>query len=104
MPGLQQAIHNGARQSWESPTHARSTIEVRLQGRRTLTETHTQRKAYLTERLQGVGREQRDKLLRVMATQIFKANIHVRMHAPQASPHSRSVSKIDLIKYDRFIA
>ena len=52
MPGLQQAIYNGARQSWESPTHSSSTIEVRLQGRRTLTETHTQRKAYLTEGLQ----------------------------------------------------
>jgi hypothetical protein len=51
MPGLQQAIHNGARQSWESPTHAGGTIEVRLQGRRTLTETHTHRKTYLTERL-----------------------------------------------------
>ena len=49
MPGLQQAIHNGARQSWESPTHASGTIEVRLQGRRTLTETHTQRKAHLTD-------------------------------------------------------
>jgi hypothetical protein len=52
MPGLQQGIHNTARQSWESPTHASGTIEVRLQGRRTLTETHTQRKAYLTEGLQ----------------------------------------------------
>ena len=52
MPGLQQAIHNRARQSWESPTHASGTIEVRLQGRRTLTKTHTQRKAYLTEGLQ----------------------------------------------------
>jgi len=52
IPGLQQAIHNRARQSWESPTHASGTIEVRLQGRRTLTETHTRRKAYLTEGLQ----------------------------------------------------
>jgi hypothetical protein len=52
IPGLQQAIHNRARQSWERPTHASGTIEVRLQGRRTLTETHTQRKAYLTEGLQ----------------------------------------------------
>jgi phage gp46-like protein len=104
MPGPQQAIHNGARQSWESPTHARSTIEVRLQGRRTLTETHTQRKAYLTEGLQCVCREKRDKLLVVMVTQIFKANIHIRVHAPQAGPYGRSVSKIDLIKYDSFIA
>src|SRR4029450_1307015 len=52
MPGLQQGIHTRARQSWETPTHASGTIEVRLQGRRTLTETHPQRKAYLTERLQ----------------------------------------------------
>src|SRR5215467_9863944 len=52
MPGLQQAVHNDARQSWERPTHASGTIEVRLQRRRTLMETHTQRKAYLTERLQ----------------------------------------------------
>src|SRR5262245_18607572 len=52
IPGTQQAIHNKARQSWERPTHASGTIEGRLQGRRTLPETHSQRKAYLTEGLQ----------------------------------------------------
>ena len=52
IPGLQQAIDNGTRQPWESPTHASGTIEVRLQGRRPLTETHAQRKAYLTQGLQ----------------------------------------------------
>jgi len=37
--GLQQAVYNRARQSWKRPTHASGTIEVRLQGRCTLTET-----------------------------------------------------------------
>jgi len=39
-----------------------------------------------------------------MVTQIFKTNIHIRMYASQAGPHGRSVGKIDLIKYDSFIA
>ena len=42
IPGVQQAIDSGTRQPWESPTHAGGTIEVRLQGRRPLTETHAQ--------------------------------------------------------------
>src|SRR5215475_7118807 len=52
IPGLQQAVHNKARQSWERPTHASGTIEVCLQGRRTLSESHAQRKANLTQGLQ----------------------------------------------------
>ena len=93
-----------ARQPWESPTHASSTIEVRLQGRRPLTETHAQRKTYLTEGLQGACREQRHRLLGVIVTQILKTNIHVRMHASQTGAHGRRISKIDLIKHESFIA
>jgi hypothetical protein len=93
----QEAVKHMTHKPWDNPRHAYSMVKVMLEAMGTLVQTHDERKADLTDKLEHILAQHLLELSRIVTTEVLKADIKVGMYALQTGTNGCRISKVDLI-------